>query len=192
MANRIPFACSLWGYIYTHAFETCSRDRLRFAIELEDKTRPKYHRVKGEAVMEVKLDRDCKISDTAEIRSLLHYCLEYMHHTLGVYYLEPRGDVGVLASSKWHMTPQLIGKYDPSSASANCVDCILDCDAVFTTIPKSALTRKAQLRQNSVTTDVPTRPSRPPPPWKQSVVAVDIKVAWLASWILVFALLSPV
>ena len=119
--------------------------------------------------MEIKLDEDGKISDTAEIRSLLHYCLEYMQYALGVFYLEPQVDIGVQTSSSWHMTPQVIGKYEPTSALANCVDCMLDCDAVFNTIPKSALTRspqieKAHLRQNSVTTDVRIPPSRPPPP----------------------------
>ena len=169
MVNRIPVTCFLGGYIYTHVLETCSRDRLGFAVQLEARTRPKYLRVKEEAVMEIKLDKDGKISDTAEIRSLLHYCLEYMQYALSVFYLQPQDDIGVLTSANWHITPQVVGKYDPTSAFAKCVDCMLDCDAVSTTIPQSALTRspqieKAQPRQNSASTDMSIPPSRPPPP----------------------------
>ena len=169
MVNRIPDTCFLGGYIYTHVLETCSRDRFQFAVQLEERTRPKYPRVKEEAVMEIKLDKDGKISDTAEIRSLLHYCLEYMHYTLGVYYLQPQDDIGVLTSSDWHITPQVIGKYDPTSEFAEYVECMLVYDAVFTTIPQSALSRSPQIekkkpRHISASTDMPIPPFRPPPP----------------------------
>ena len=97
--------------------------------------------------MEIKLDKDGKISDTAEIRSLLHYCLEYMHYTLGVYYLQPQDDIGVLTSSDWHITPQVIGKYNPTSEFAECVECMLVYDTVFTTIPQSALSRSPQIEK---------------------------------------------
>ena len=77
MINRVHLAWLPGGYIYMHASETCSSDRLQFTEELEKQTRPKHHREKDEVVMEIKLEEDYTISDTAEIRSFLHYCLEF-------------------------------------------------------------------------------------------------------------------
>ena len=140
MINRVHLALLPGGYIYMHASETCSSDRLHFTEELEKKTRPKHHREKDEVVMEIKLEGDYTISDTAEIRSLLHYCLECMHYTLGVFFVQPCTDVGVITSASWHMTPQVIEKYDPRSTRANHVECRVDSGAGSNTIPKSALT----------------------------------------------------
>ena len=148
--------------------KTSSRDRLEFAKQLEKQTRPKYIREEEADVMEITLDPHNKISQKAQIRGLLHYCLEYMHYTTGVFYLEPKDEVGVLTSSSWHMTPQLIGKYEPTSARANFVHCMSDCTTVLYPIPKAALTRlfrydKTHRRENFTEPDVGTRPARPPP-----------------------------
>ena len=90
---------------------------------LEERCMPKY-----DSGAEVQLV-DCRVHAESEVSTLLHYLHETLIYKHGVFYLEPRDEVGVLDDRSWHVTPQTEGLHARrqglvETEYADCVECV--------------------------------------------------------------------
>ena len=93
------------------------------ATDLELRCMPKY-----DCAAEAPLV-DCRVHAESEVSTLLHYLHETLIYKHGVFYLEPRDEVGVLDDRSWHVTPQTEGLYARrqglvETEYADCVECV--------------------------------------------------------------------